>query len=200
MTSLPILTAGQKRDIVLDGTRYTVRALSHGEHGALQLALAGVPMPSTELINDEMRQIAEAEGRADLADALIAEEEAGDALSVYTAGSPPDTDAEGLRRWLEEHAEDLRRLRAVVLSARRKARLARERYRTHPSLAPLTARVSDAAEAHVQMVVAAGLSAIDGAACALTREQVAQLPSSHVTALSEAVSALLSPSRDAAKN
>jgi hypothetical protein len=200
MTSLPILTAGQTRDIVLDGTRYTVRALTHGEHGALQLALAGVPMPSTELVNDEMRQVAETEGRPDLAEALTAEEEAGDALSVYNAGAPPETDAEGLRRWLEEHAEDLRRLRAAVLAARRKARLARERYRTHPAIQPLTARTAEAAEAHVQIVVAAGLSAIDGAPCALTREEVGRLPSGHVTALSEAVSALLSPSRDAAKN
>lgn len=200
MTDLPVLTAGQTREIVLDGTRYTVRALTHGEHAALQLALAAQRVPSTELINDTLRRAAEAAGRPDLAEALTAEEEASDALQVFLAGSPPGLDDVGLAEWHAENAAELRRLRAAVLAAGRRARLAREMFGADPAAAELTARASRAVYASNQEMVAAGLAAIDGVPVSLGPDYVARLPSGHVHALSEAISRLLSPGRDAAKN
>ena len=40
MTDLPVLVAGQARDLLLDGTRYTIAALTYAEHAAQQLARA----------------------------------------------------------------------------------------------------------------------------------------------------------------
>lgn len=200
MPDLPILTAGQTREVSLDGTRYTVRALTHGQHAALQLALAEFPLPSTDLITDEMHQIALAEGRADLAEALLAEGEAADALRLFNAGAPPETDAEGVVRWRADNAAEIARLRGAVLKAGRAARVARERFAGHPRIAEMTVRISHGQARHSQLLVAAGIVAIDGEPAAITADQVATLPSGHVSLLAVAVSELLTPGVDAAKN
>jgi hypothetical protein len=200
MTETPVLTAGQTRDLLLDGTRYTIRALTHGQHAALQVALAAHRAPSTEMINDALRQVAEREGRPDLAEALTAEEEAGDALQVFRAAMPPALDEEGVTRWEAENAAELARLRSAVLAAARRARLAREAFAGAKEVADLTRRAAEALSVTDQLVAAAGLAAIDGRDVALTAGQVAALPSAHLVPIAQAVAALLTPSRDAAKN
>lgn len=200
MSDLPILTAGQTREVVLDGTRYTVRALTHGQHAALQVALAAQRAPSTELINDTLRQAAEAAGRPDLAEALVAEEEASDALHLHLAACPPGLDDAGQQAWHAENAAELRQLRQAVLTAARRARLAREIYGAEPAAARLTEQAAAAMFAQSRHLVAFGLVAIDGAPVTLAVEDVARLPAGHVNALAPVVSDLLTPGRDAAKN
>ncbi len=200
MTDLPVLAAGQTRTLELDGTAYTVRALTYGEHTALQLARAAQPVPSTELINDALRQAAEAAGRPDLAEAITAQEEAEDALSALFASQPPALDAEGQARWLEEHAAELQSLRRAALGAARQRRLALERFGTAAPVADLRARAAEAMRAAALDLVTAGVVAIGGEPVRLTADQAADLPSAHIGALAEAISALLAPGADARKN
>lgn len=200
MTDIPVLAAGQTRTIVLDGTAYAIRALTYAEHAALQLARAAQPVPSPELINDALRQAAEAAGRADLAEAITAHEEAEDALSAIFAGAPPGADAEGQARWAAENAAELAALRRAALRAARQRRVALERFGGAEPVAALRAQAAAAMRAAALDLVAAGVAAIGGETVRLTADQVATLPSGHVTALAEAISGLLAPGLDARKN
>jgi hypothetical protein len=98
---IPVLVAGQTRDITLDGTRYTLRAPSYGEHSALSVDLAAFPAPSTAVIDDALITAAEAAGRAELAVAIRALPEGEAALQDHFAACPPGLDVEGRRRWLD---------------------------------------------------------------------------------------------------
>jgi hypothetical protein len=200
MTAIPVLAAGQTRALDLDGTVYTVRALTYAEHSALQVARAAQPIPSQEVINDALCQAAEAAGRPDLAEAVRAAEDAEDALSAFYAAQPPTLDEEGRARWAAEREADLRQMQRAALRAARQRRLALDLFAGDERLAALRARAAQAMRAAAQELVAAGLVAVDGQDRALTPEDAAALPSPHVAALAEAISALLSPTRDAAKN
>lgn len=200
MTDLPILRANQQQDITLDGVRYTIRGLTHGQHTNVQVSLAAHRAPSTEMINDTLRQAALANGDEAMAEALVAEEEASDALQVFLAGAPPAQDAEGQRRWYAEHADEIARLRRALLAAGRRARLAREVYGDSDEAADLAARAAEAGAASDQHLVAAGLVAIDGAEWHGEPGDVARFPAGHVAVLADAVSRMLTPSRDATKN
>ena len=200
MTDLPVLVAGQRRDVLLDGTTYTIRALTYAEHSALQLARAARPAPSNEAISDALRQAAEQQGRADLAEALTAYDEAEDALAAFHAATPPALDAEGRARWLAEHREEMQALHRTMLRAARQRRRALELFGAAPQVAALRDQAAAALRAAALDIVAAGLVAIDGKAGALTQAQVAELPSAHVSALTDAIAELLAPRQDSAKN
>lgn len=200
MTDLPVLAAGQRRALTLDGVAYTVRALTYAEHSALQLARAEQRAPSAELINDALRQAAEAAGRADLAEAITAHEDAEDALSAFYAAAPPALDEEGRRIWLAENAAEHARLQRDLLRLARKRRLALDLYEAAAPVQKLRAAMAQALRAAALDLIVAGLAEIDGQPARLDHAGAAALPSAHVTALAEAISALLSPGADAAKN
>lgn len=200
MTETPILTARQTQDITLDGVTYRIAPLTHGRHAEVQAALAAHRAPSTELINDTLRQAALDDGNEEMAEALVAEEDASDALQAFLAAAPPTLDDAGLATWYAEHAAEITRLRREVLRAARKARLAREIYGDSDAAIDLADRAAQAGAAAAQHLVAAGLVSIDGADWRGEPDDVAQFPSGHVAVLAEAVSRMLTPSRDAAKN
>jgi hypothetical protein len=200
MTDLPVLVAGQRRDVVLDGTTYTVRALTYGEASALQLARHARRPPSVDIINDALREAALAAGRADLAEAIAELDEAEDALAAHYAAAPPATDDEGLRRWRAETAAELSSLQRAAIRAQRKRRRALELYGATERLAELQRQADAALRAYALDLVAVGLCAIDGKQVTLDEAAVAALPSAHIPTLSAAVSELLAPTEDAGKN
>jgi len=197
---VPVLSANQPRALVLDGVRYVVRALTYGEHAAMQVARAAQPVPSAELINDALRQAAEREGRADLAEAITAHEEAEDALSALYAARPPALDDAGLVAWSVENEPEIRAQQRALLAAGRRRRVAIERFGAAPEVAELRTAAAAAMRAATAELLCIGVVSIDGAPAALDAAAVGELPSAHVTALAQAISALLSPGQDAAKN
>lgn len=200
MAEMIVLAHGQRRDIALDSATYTIRALTHAEHARLQAEMAAHRAPSSELINATLCELATERGEPELAEAILAEDEAVDALQALLAEAPPALDDVGQARWRAENAAELARLRKAVLAAGRRARLARERFAGDPALDVLTRQAAEALAAASQLTVAAGVAAIDGKPVVLSAEDAAHLPSSHVTRLAQEISALLAPSRDAAKN
>lgn len=200
MTDTPVLAAGQRRTLTLDGTDYTVRALSYAEHSALQLARAAQRGPSNEALNDALRQAAEADGRHDLAEAITAQEDAEDALSAFYAAAPPALDDAGRALWLAEHHAEHARLQRDALRAGRKRRLALDLYGDAEPVRKLRAAMAAALRAAALDLVVAGLVEIGGKPVAVTAQVVDSLPSPHVSALANAISELLSPTGDAAKN
>lgn len=200
MSDLPVLRAGQRRELVLDGTRYAVRALSYAEHGALQLSAGARRAPSAEVINDALRRAAERAGRADLAEAIDQAEAAEDALSALFDSRPPRLDEEGQRAWHEANAPELRRVEEARLRAARRRRLAVEMFADAEEVAVLRAKAADALRGAALDLVVAGLLEVDGRPVTMTAETAGSLPAAHVGALAEAISEMLRPSQDAAKN
>lgn len=192
MTDAPILAAGQTREVVLDGTRYILRAPTHRQHAQMQAALAGQRMPSTDYINARLVEAARGADCADLAEDLLAEGEARDALEAFQAGAPPALDEAGIAAWEATHAEELLRLRRAVLAAQRKGRVAREHLATCAAAREMQAQAAAAMEASQRHLVAAGLG--------IALDAVAEMNAGHVRVLADEVQRLLVPSRDAAKN
>jgi hypothetical protein len=200
MTDIPVLAAGQRRTLQLDSVAYTVRALTYAEHSGLQLARAEQRVASLEMINEALREAAEAAGRADLAEAVTAHEEAEDALSAFYAAAPPALDADGRALWLADHQAEHARLQADLLRTGRKRRLALEMFGDAAPLKKLREGTAAAMRDAALDLIVAGLIEIDGRPVRLDRDTAGDLPSPHVPALADAIGALLSPSADAAKN
>lgn len=200
MTDIPVLAAGQRRTLQLDGVAYTVRALTYAEHSALQLARAAQRVPGQEMVSEALRQAAEAAGRPDLAEAVTALEEAEDALSAFYAAAPPALDEEGRARWLAENAAEHARLQRDALRAGRKRRLALEMFGDAEPVAKLRDAMGAAMRAASLDMIVAGVIEIDGRPARLDHATAGDLPSPHVPALADAIAALLAPSTDAAKN
>jgi hypothetical protein len=200
MADIPILVAGQSRDITLDGTTYTLKAPSYGEVGAIDVELSVLNVPSQAVINDALITAARAAGRDDLADAIVALDDARDAISDFYASCPPSTDAEGQIRWRAENAEELRRLERPAQRLMEKRNIAQELFAQKDEVAELLRRVPVALQRRMVGTVAAGIAAIGGRPQMLSMPDVQALPIGHVRTLFELVSQMMVPSTDAAKN
>lgn len=200
MSDLPVLHAGQRRTLTLDGVAYTIRALTYGEMSALQLAHAARPRPPEAEVTEAMAAACRALEREDLAEALLEHEEAQDALSAHFADRPPEVDAEGCRRWDAEEAATTRQLRQRVLSLGRKRELAASLTAGDAGIVALRERMMAALHLDVLETVAAGLEAIGDKPGPFALDAIRALPSGHVTALCGDIRAMQAVSRDAAKN
>jgi hypothetical protein len=200
MSELPVLHAGQRRTVTLDGAAYTIRALTYGEMSALQLAQAARPRPPEAEVTEATAEACRALGREDLAEALAEHEEAADALSAHFADRPPEIDAEGCRRWDAEEAATTRDLRRRLLSLSRKRDLAQSLTAGAEGVGRLRERMMAALHMDVLETVAAGLEAIGDKAGPFALDDIRALPAGHVTALCGDIRALQAVSRDAAKN
>ena len=200
MSDLPVLHAGQRRTIALDGDAYTIRALTYGEMSALQLAQAARPRPPEAEVTEAMAEACRALGRDDLAEALVEHEEAQDALSAHYADRPPATDAEGCRRWDAEEAATTRDLRRRQLAFGRKRELAAALTSGDAGIVALRARMMEALHLDVLETVAAGLVIINGVDGPFALDAIRALPAGHVTTLCAEIRAMQAVSRDAAKN
>jgi hypothetical protein len=196
----PILVAGQTREVTLDGVAYTLRAPSYGEHSAIDVDLAATPAPSPEVIDDALITAAEAAGRADLVEAIRALPEARDTLADFYASCPPSLDDEGRRRWLDENRAALREIERARHALESKRKVALEIFADTPGIAELRRRADVAVHRRMALIVAAGIHQVDGQRVMLALPDVQALPSGHVRILFEAVSALMVPELDAAKN
>jgi hypothetical protein len=199
-TAIPVLVAGQTRDLTLDGTTYTVRALTYAENAALQVARAAFRAPSDALLDDVVRRACEEMQRPDLAAAIAEHEAADQALTDFFSSCPPSLDEEGRTRWFEENHAERVAIASRLGRAQRRRQIALDLTADHADLRAMRERVVEAMARGNLELVAAGLAAIDGKDIRLTPEEVAELPAPHVAALAEAVGALLSPSVDARKN
>jgi hypothetical protein len=200
MTDIPILVARQTRDVTIDDTRYTLRAPSYGEAGAIDVELSTTLAPSQALVNDALITAARGAGRDDLADAIVALDDARDALTDFWASCPPATDAEGVARWKAENAEQLKALERATQRLMEKRNVAQELFAQVPQVAELLRRMPIAMQRRMVATVAVGISAIDGRPQMLSMADVQALPLSHVRVLFEQASEMLVPSVDAAKN
>lgn len=200
LNNTPVLAAGQVRTVTLDGVVYILRALTHGEHVALQAAGRAVRAPSNDLIEEMVREAAIAAGREDLAQAILDCQDAQDRLAAHFAAMPPSLDAEGQARWRAEHLAEQQAIERPLFSAQRKRRLAMELYAREGAVARLLAEAEDAQVANVRHLIALALVRIGNQTGPFTAEQVAELPSAHVQQLAMAASELLHVSADAAKN
>ena len=200
MTDIPVLAAGQRRTLDLDGVTYTVRALTYAEHSALQLARAAQRVPSNEMVGEAVRLAADGAGRPDLAEAITAHEETEDALAAFYAAAPPSLDDAGRALWLAENQAEHARLQREALRAARKRRLALELFGEAEPVQMLRDTMVAAMRAAALDLIVAGVIEINGKPARLTHDTAGDLPSPHVPPLAEAISALLTPSIDAAKN
>lgn len=200
MSDLPVLHAGQRRTVTLDGVPYTIRALTYGEMSALQLAQAARPRPPEAEVTEATIAACRALSREDLAEALLEHEEAQDALSAHFADRPPEIDAEGCRRWDAEEAATTRQLRQRLLSLGRKRELAASLTAGDAGIVALRERMMAALHMDVLETVAAGLVEVAGKPFGASLDAIRALPAGHVTALCGDIRAMQAVSRDAAKN
>lgn len=198
---VPVLAAGQVRELKLDGTAYVVRALTYAENAALQVARAAFRMPSDAMLDDAVARACEAMQRPDLVAAIAEHEAADQALTDFFSSCPPSLDEEGRTRWMDENHGDRVKIASRLGLAQRRRQLALDLTADQPALVAMRQRTAEALTAANLELVAAGLVSIDGGdARVLTVTEVGDLPAAHVAALAEAIGALLSPSVDARKN
>jgi hypothetical protein len=197
---IPVLVAGQRRRLTLDGVAYTVRALSYAEHSALLVEAAAAMPPSQADLEDALADLAEQAGRADLVAGIAALREAQDRAVALVAATPPALDSEGQVRWaMETKAERMAAEMEYRPAARIYDRALRE-FAGHERIVAMRRAMMDGERMAAVRLVAAALDGVGDKADVFSAEQVGMLPSGHVAALAKVAAELLAPGMDAAKN
>lgn len=196
----PILVACQTREVVLDGTTYTVQALSYAAVSSLQVEAAARMRPSEAVLNDALARICREAGRADLADGVEQHDAAQDNLGAIFFTRPSEADAEGVKQWHRDRAADLEAAQRQILATERKRTLALHLAQDAPAVQQLRQQAAAFVLGDSLAMVRLGVVAVNGRAVAGDDLDVSAMPASHVTALAKAVREMAAPTESAAKN
>ncbi|NKC33498.1 hypothetical protein [Falsiroseomonas selenitidurans] len=195
----PVLSAAQRREVVLDGTAYTLAPPTLGRLSALQAERAGEFAPTeavlTYLLADALR-----ETHPELVAALEDYEVAQDEVTLLHMSRPPEVETEGRRAWQEERGAELHAAYRRQMQAGRKRELALHLAAASPQVRDARAAMLRARDADARVLVRACLVAIDGEAVEMADAGLDALPSHHMAALAAVAVRLVNPGQDAAKN
>lgn len=200
MSDHPILTAGQVREEVLDGVRYTLRALTYADVSALQVAALHRPRPSEAVLGDAVARACEARSRPDLAQAVARHDAAQDAIGALYFTRPSSADAAGEAQWLKERGADLEAAQRALLAAERQRTVALHLAHDDPEVAALRMQMVQFIQGDALGLVGMGVTAIDGATWPATEAAAEALPAAHVAHLARLLRDMNTPGESAVKN